>query len=162
LILGLSGLDAFVHGSVTRTAGRAERLAMLGSVAQRWVNRDLIIAAMPQGKARRAAVRNLIDGKIQKTTFQRPEHIEEALAHIGVPSPWNDVATKLSTSVDPITPEEVTRRLSEMVDRRDQIAHHGDRYRHGLRPIRAEYVEDCAWLLLGLAEGIATSIARAV
>lgn len=159
LILGLSGLDAFVHASLVRAAARAEHDGLLGPTATAWVVRDTALAGLPAGAARRTAVRALFERKLGKTTLQRPAAIEAGLRHVSAPVPWAEAAVRVTTPEDPVDAATVVTRLDSLVDRRDRIAHHGDRAGHGLRAIRADYVDEQAWLVLGVGEAIARTIA---
>lgn len=66
----------------------------------------------------------------------------------------------MSTPDDPVDAPSVVTRLDSLVDRRDRIAHHGDRAGYGLRAIRADYVDEQAWLMLGVGEAITRTIAN--
>jgi hypothetical protein len=85
-------------------------------------------------------------------SFQAPEKIKQALSHVSEVSLWPGVAKWLSAGPDSelTNPEQVQARLSEIVRRRNRIAHETDRdpSRHGGRsPISdGETTEAIDWI----------------
>jgi len=70
-------------------------------------------------------VRQSIQEQLHRQTFQAPDDIVRGLRIIGIDNLWQTCAGTMGSR-----PNDITRRLKEIVDRRNRIVHEGDIVRH--------------------------------
>jgi len=140
LILGVAGLDAYLHRLVlSRIAGQSisnplpkelRKLSVtLGDLAT--LGHDMVqarTAAKPKATKPMTRVRNVMHRVLGTETFQSPHQVVRALGLCGKQKPWTSVGRALG-----VPPNEIMDRLSQIVKRRNQIVHEGD-YARLVRP----------------------------
>ena len=153
VVAALSSLDAYVHAVLDDRIPHALRSnpipgalcdAMAGIVRIR--NADSFRDAFPIISAANVPAelaKRLRDQSLSFLSFQAPEKILASYDMIGHPLIFNAVS-----AIWPgprTTPDYIKRTLWKYVERRNQIAHEGDRDSHGaVRPMQPDYANDCA------------------
>jgi hypothetical protein len=118
-------------GELTRFADQAREVQRRGVRWKPWV-----------------VVKNGVQAKLLRRTFQSKQDVVEGLAMAGVAGGWDQICKQLGEK-----PDDVTNRLGTIVLRRKQIVHEGD-YRRMARPRQVETIpihpaavrNDLAWL----------------
>jgi len=133
VVLTVAALDAYVHSKVSenlvpyirRELRRdKKKLEVIAKILQ---EKKVTPVDFMEAAARPrpfVQIRKHLDDFIYKQTFQHPGGIEAATELIGHPKPWGAVAKIIGS------PEtDVRRNLAQYIQRRNQIAHEGDRHR---------------------------------
>lgn len=164
VVLSAAALDELIRALILEALPRAAQRGLLGSLAEKWIKDDpagflRILAASDQPRA----IRDMAKTKLGEMTFQRASMIEGVLREtLRCDVPWGLAATELARDGGPSTADGVRDALDRIIDRRNRIAHDGDRRAEDdrLRSIGRSYVYDAARLILevGLA---AAAVVRA-
>ena len=145
LVLALAALDGVVLEAVVEAAPLAARKSRAGGDLSKWISEEpeLVLKGIAAGDAS-ASLAEVARANIGRTTFQKADAIEGMLrGALGCQPPWDYAADALVkvrgenwTSVD------VRVDLDEYVERRNRIAHNGDREpnRRAANGIRVRYV----------------------
>jgi hypothetical protein len=130
-VQAVSALDHWVHRELY---DRALAFALDASVERPdrflkiQVPMSLLEDVHHHSKTIREAFRTHFRSQYGHLSFQAPDKIKQALAVVSNVSLWPSVAKELnSTTGESLTSEQVQTRLSEIVKRRNQIAHEADR-----------------------------------
>lgn len=141
LVLGVSSLDAYFHSKIIAYVVRAANQGgdMPGALKKATITVEDFVEGRRYTR-RMTTVRNSLDESLGFQTLQQPDKIANGLALIGVAGFWANVAARME-----VPQEGVKSRLSQIVKRRNQIAHEGDvsqsrRTRNASREIDTSYV----------------------
>lgn len=151
VVLCAAALDELVLSLIVDAFPEAARRGMLGDAVTKWVRDDpkaflKVLVAEPGEALREIARRN-----VGEQTFQRSAAIEGILRDtLGAAAPWRRAAHELSYTDGPSTEHDVKDALDRFIERRNRIAHDGDRRADAgrLRSISRAYVRDAAKLVL--------------
>lgn len=158
IVLAVSAMDAYFHDRIRYRAGRftidtlPKQLASLKiplSEIAKWDE-----ATRKGNVVRRWAVQHL-----ETKSLQSPNAIVEALKLIGISNFWNTVEPDSSAR------DALKTRLNNLVKRRNQIAHEGDRLRSrssgkALRPITHDYAVQAIEFVKELVQKTEDSLPR--
>ena len=93
-------------------------------------------------------IKGILQDKLFRYTYQQPKEIEQALNMVGIKSIWSECSAKMGCKA-----EDIKKRLSAIINRRNQIVHEGDliKFRRGGKPtlntIRLKQTrDDVEWL----------------
>ena len=158
VVLCAAALDEVALTSIVEAMPKAALKGLLGPLAQKWVRSDpeSILRALATGSPH-AEVARIARTNLGEVTFQRAAAIEGVLQEaLSCSQPWTDSAAALTSDTGRACTEgEVKAALDRFIERRNRIAHDGDRLpnRNALRSISQRYVGDNALLVLdvGLA-----------
>jgi hypothetical protein len=138
VVMAVAALDTYMHRLIIeRVYTHAELPRGLAKLDIPFVELlaqadDSAVAARstPHNSRPRVAVKRQLRDRLLRETFQRYEHVSQALAMAGRSGGWDDIGRHM---VPPMAPEKIRTRLNEIVMRRNQIVHEGD-YRRLERP----------------------------
>lgn len=146
LVLGVGALDATVLEIVVEAIPLQAARSGLGRDVENWVQKDPeAVLGCFAGRNPRTMLGRFARDQLTTMTFQRAAAIEGVLyGTIKCPSPWDEVASAMTTQRDAWDRERVVATLDEYVLRRHRIAHDGDFDPESgrARPIRRQWVED--------------------
>jgi hypothetical protein len=156
LVLNMAALDVAILDAIVDAVPPLARQQRLGKVPAKWIkeHRDpisLVVADDPV-----AALVECARTELARTTFQKATMIEGFLRDIlACPPPWERAAELLSVPNSVWTPDEVQEWLDGYVDRRNRIAHDGDRKPGGAAvPIQRHYVETAVLVVRCVVDGV--------
>ena len=145
LVMAVTAVDSYMHWLVYR---RISEIRKEGDLPKSLAKLDLPFTEMAaladatvrgrkDGKDTRpwVQVKNAMQKRLLKETFQSYEQLALAFSWAGVEKPWSRIATKLNAQAD-----DIKSRLNSMVHRRNQIVHEGDITRAS-RPQKLKYNE---------------------
>jgi hypothetical protein len=121
IVMSVSAMDAYFHAKVLRYVIAHSKSAEPSSAL---LKTRITVADFVAGNAkkrRNTALRAALGRIMSFQSYQSPENVASALSKIGVQDFWNGVSAKLGRSS-----EEIRGVLSDIVKRRNQIAHEGD------------------------------------
>lgn len=131
LVLAVSALDAYMHWLIYE---QISELRKSGDLPKSFGKLDItftqfaefadsVLVARKNGKVSRpwVKVKNAMQERLLRETFQSYEQVGNALSLAGVVKGWSRTATELGQ-----TTKEIQRRLNSLVHRRNQIVHEGD------------------------------------
>jgi len=140
VILAVSAMDAYYHDKARYRAGKLARTELPRKLA----DLKIPLSEIPKwDKAKRKGnvLRRWVVEYLEVRPLQRPDAIADALKLVGIQEFWN--------TIEPRNPdrEAMIACLKELVKRRNQIAHEGDRLQSrssgkALRPISRENAVD--------------------
>jgi hypothetical protein len=144
-VLAFAALDGVVLDAVVEAVPIAAQGGLGGEALTKWIREEP--ARILDGVAEDdlpSALADIARRSIGHTTFQRAAAIEGVLRDaLGCGPPWEAAAAELSAATGLLwTPEDVREYLDDYVERRNNIAHSGDRP-SGARtatPIQVRYV----------------------
>jgi hypothetical protein len=121
-VMIVSAFDYYIHNLVrenilTNFYDRPEKSPNI-KISLNVVN---IILQEPDRDEQKRILDNEIRNALSKYSYQSPINIENAMGLIGVKKIWSKIAPNLNQS-----PEDIKRRLSLIVNRRNKIAHESD------------------------------------
>ncbi|MHB8631500.1 MAG: hypothetical protein ACYC9W_06190 [Candidatus Limnocylindria bacterium] len=156
VVLCAAALDELVLSLIVDAFPEAARRGLLGDAVTRWVRDDPRAFLNVLATERAEALRRIARENLGDQTFQRAAAIEGILRDtLGTAAPWRRAAHELAYTGGPSTEQDVKDSLDRFIERRNRIAHDGDRKTNagGLRSISRVYVRDAAKLVLeiGLA-----------
>ena len=152
VVAAISSLDAYVHAVLYDRIPRALRSdaipeALCDSMSDVLEIRNgkhfrVVFAIISKKKIYGALTKHLRDTKLAFQSYQRPEKIIEAYKLLGYADIFELVANMWR---GPETSSgDIKRRLVNFVNRRNQIAHEGDRDANGsIRRMQPKYAKDC-------------------
>jgi hypothetical protein len=163
LVLALAGLDALVLESIIDAIPALARHGMLGTNFEKWIGKEprKALAAFA-GDSPYAALQELGREELGIQTFQKAKAIEGVLRDtVGANPPWEEAAAILGSSW---SAEQVSRRLDEFVDRRNNIVHRGDLVpgKKSTRPIQRTDVEEAVDIVNAVGEAVIRSVHRRI
>jgi hypothetical protein len=129
----MAALDAVVLDAVVSAIPELAQQGRGGKNLKKWIDDDPEAAvACFAASDPHAALAELCRSKLGSLTFQRAEMIEGVLRDtLGCGAPWNEAAGLLSTQRHQWSTTDITDKLTRFVERRNRIAHDGDRARSG-------------------------------
>jgi len=131
IVMAVAALDTYLHRRVHESTAPGKHLpAPLSNIRLNFG--DMAELANASLAARRqnppvkdrpwVRVRNVLNDRLLKITFQSASEVADALAMIGISQGWKKIATELFvTDSGPIQEE-----LNRIVRRRNQVVHEGD------------------------------------
>lgn len=127
LVAMVSALDRYCHEVITKALMSQFRA---GNTHVRKLEISLkeieeVLLRAEAGRRPRNALRNAMQARLYKETFQSPTQIAEGLKLAGKSDVWNRCATAMNC-----TREELTSKLNRVIARRNRIVHEGDLVRH--------------------------------
>ncbi len=161
LVLTMAALDAVVLDAVVASIPDLARQGRGGNNLKKWIDEDphgaIACFAAPDPHA---ALAELCRSRLGNLTLQRAEMIEGVLRDtVGCNAPWDHTAKLLSTKRKQVRAADVKRELTTYVERRNRIAHDGDRAPSGrTTPIQRSFVSGA----LGLVRAVGTATCEVV
>ena len=127
LVAMVSALDRYCHEVVTKALMREFRN---GNTHVRKLEISLkeieeVLLRAEEGRRPRNALRNALQARLYKETYQTPAQIADALRLAGKTDIWNRCATSMNS-----TREELVTKLNKIIARHNRIVHEGDLVRH--------------------------------
>lgn len=143
LVLAVTAVDSYMHWLVYRRISEVRREGDLPKVLAKLEIpfsdfaslADAAIRARQEDRNLRpwVQVKNAVQRRLLKETFQSYEQVGQALAIAGIEKGWSRTADVLGTKAD-----DIKTRLNRLVHRRNQIVHEGDIMRAS-RPQSLQY-----------------------
>lgn len=122
IVMAVSALDAYFH---SKTLAFIVKSATKGDSMPKSLSKATITVADFVGatrfKRRNQGLRNAFQRSLGFQSLQQPKNIEDALSLIGIEKFWSGVAARIGNPV-----EDIKKELTQIVKRRNQIAHEGD------------------------------------
>jgi hypothetical protein len=122
IVMLVSAIDAYFHAKII---AHVVRLANKGAHMPKALGKETIsvkdFVKARQYKRKMTVVRNALNEKLGYQSLQSPEKVAKALAMIGVSDFWRSVAKCMGAKE-----KAVTEGLTNIVKRRNRIAHEGD------------------------------------
>lgn len=122
LVLGVSAMDAYFHQKIAAYVVTKARLG--NDMPKRLAQSRLSVEAFVRSQSYQRpmnVLRSELENQLGYQSLQQPNQIEKAIGMIGVKSFWSKVAHRINMPVD-----QCKSSLSQIVERRNQIAHEGD------------------------------------
>ncbi len=145
LVLAVTAVDSYMHWLVYRRISEVRREGDLPKILARLEIpfsdfaslADATIKARQEDRELRpwVQVKNAVQRRLLKETFQSYEQVGQALSLAGVDKGWSRIADALGIKAD-----DIKTRLNQLVHRRNQIVHEGD-IKRASRPQRLQYNE---------------------
>lgn len=170
IVMAVAALDTYLHRRVYQSIAPGQELpAALGKLGITFVElADLANASL---EARRknppvqdrpwVRVRNTLNDRLLKITFQSHQDVADALAMVGVKQGWAKIAAAIPAGG--VTPAFLQHELDAIVRRRNQVVHEGDftqlyrprtLRRNAVSQADADYAINIIELLVTLIDGI--------
>lgn len=166
-MLGFAALDGVVLEAIAEGVPVAAQRGLAGDALGKWISSTPgpIVQGIAAGDPA-AGLAEVVRLNIGHTTFQRAAMIEGVLRDsIGSEPPWLTAAERLSrVSEDNWEADEIRTYLDEFVDRRNSIAHNGDRSpgRRAADPIQYWYVETAVELARAVGRSVCLVVERRI
>ena len=127
LVAMVSALDRYCHEVITKALMREYRN---GNAHVRKLEVSLkeieeVLLRAEEGRRPRNALRNALQARLYKETYQTPAQIADGLRLAGKTDVWNRCAATMNSTRD-----EVVTKLNRIIARRNRIVHEGDLVRH--------------------------------
>ena len=140
IVLAVSAMDAYYHDKVRYRVSRFARTALPNRLADLKIPLNEL-AKWDKAKRKGNVIRQWVVEHLEVRPLQRPNAIADALKLVCIQEFWNTIE---SNNPDR---DALLARLNELVRRRNQIAHEGDRLQSrssgkALRQISRDYVVD--------------------
>lgn len=142
-MLTMAALDAVVLDTVVNAIPELAKQGRGGRNLEKWIDDDPEAAIKCfAAKNPHLALAQLSRSRLGSLTFQKAEMIEGVLRDtLDCEPPWREAAQALSTPRSRWSSKAVTEKLTGFVERRNRIAHDGDRAASGrTTPIQRPYV----------------------
>lgn len=143
IVMSVAAIDSYMHWLVLQRISKLRKEGEIPNLLKKYhisfsdLARlaDSTIAQRKKGKDFRpwVLVKNSLQKQILTDTFQSFDQVSSAFAMAGINKPWKSIAAELGT-----TPEEIKRRLTRIVHRRNQVVHEGD-IKRSTRPRKLQY-----------------------
>lgn len=133
IVMAVAALDAYLHRRVYQSTGPGKELpSALSKLGVTFVEMADIANASLAARRRNppvrdrpwVRVRNVLNDRLLRVTFQSPQEVADALAMVGVKQAWRKIADALP--LGGISPEVLQSELARVVRRRNQVVHEGD------------------------------------
>lgn len=123
----VSALDRYCHEVIAKSLVREFRSGNphVGRLELSLNDIEAVLSKAEARKRPRNALRNALQTRLYRETFQSPTQIAEAMKLAGKKDIWNTCAQEMGISKD-----ELTTRLNKLIARRNRIVHEGDLVRH--------------------------------
>ncbi len=142
IIMAVSAMDTYYHAKVVDNVVKSIKAGEFAPAL------DTVKMSVPEylksckRKYKKVAVRQSVDNHLSYRALQNPDKISEAIKLLGIESLWQKVAQELKKEDG-----DVRKRISEIVKRRNEIAHSADISRsykasNSLRAIEPKWVHD--------------------
>ncbi|HWD08347.1 MAG TPA: hypothetical protein VHA57_04550 [Actinomycetota bacterium] len=145
VVLAAAGLDDAILDSVCSSIPALAKQGRLGDNVSKWIKEKPVETLQCFAEPNpHEALGTLCREHLGVQTFQKTEKIEGLLkGTIGCEPPWELAAEKLTTKRKKWTADEVQKSLNDYIDRRNRIAHDGDRLPSGrAKAIRRDWVQE--------------------
>lgn len=141
IVFSISALDAYFHDKIRYRAGKFDIHSLPPHLAKFQVPLG-DLSRWEEARRKGNVLRNWVTSHYSKIPLQRKDDIAKALRLVGIDNLWASIES------DSPARERLLAKLNDFVQRRNQIAHEGDRLpakKHGkkLRDIDREYVATC-------------------
>lgn len=159
LVLALAALDGVVLEAVIEAAPLAAAKGRPGKDLAKWIAAEphLVLEGIAAGEPS-ASLAEVARANIGRTTFQKADAIEGMLrGSLGCESPWDLAAESLSDMRgEEWTAEDIRSCLDTYVERRNRIAHNGDREpnRRAAKGIQYRYVRQAVDLVRAVGHAV--------
>lgn len=132
IVMAVSALDAYLHRRVYQSTGPGQQLPnQLSNL--RFTFGDIAELANASLAARRSnppvvdrpwvRVRNRLNDRLLRITFQSPSDVSDALSMVGVSNGWKQIAAAIGGGAKP---KDLQDELDRIVRRRNQVVHEAD------------------------------------
>ena len=160
IVLAVSAMDAYFHDKIRYRAGRFNlfRAGQLTTqfLPKQFANLSIPLSELPrweEGARKGNVLRHWAVEYYGVRPLQNPDAIASALKLVGIEDLWN--------TIEPVNPRRkvLLDRLETLVERRNQIAHEGDRLQHrssgkALRPISYQQTTEEVEFVMQLVEEV--------
>jgi hypothetical protein len=125
IVLAVSALDCFIHDLVKQ--GMVETYQGIRTPSNNFPNYPIplkflkLIESAANADEKLGYLDNAIKGINSKDSYQAPKNIDYALQFINIKNIWQKIFDLMSSKAD-----DIKDRLSEIIDRRNKIAHEAD------------------------------------
>jgi hypothetical protein len=158
-VLAFAALDAVVLEAVVDSVPFAAQRGLGGDALAKWISSSpsSIVDGISAGDPT-VGLEEVVRRAIGHGTFQKASKIEGVLREsLGCEPPWEGAATRLSRTTGEVwSGDDVRKWLDLYVERRNRIAHNGDRSpgRRAADPIRFRYVQTAAELARAVGQSV--------
>lgn len=138
VVFSVSALDAFFHDKVKYRAGRFKIAQLPPELVDFPIELNDINSWAKYTSRPGNFIRNMVSRHYSTRPLQKKRDIEQALSLVGIKSLWNTIEPNNTSRTA------MLKRLSALIQRRNQIAHEGDRWQSrksgkSIRPIDRPY-----------------------